>query len=470
MKRDLRITDNKLLSVCEEQPIPYQIIYIFEPKIIKSDYHSLRHLQFIYHSIIDINKTLKRHNHYIKCYYGEALDIFEEYNSLYDIKNIYAYQESGTLHSFRRDRKVRKYSLNNKINFIEYEKDSVQRGISNRRGWDKKWFFKMSQRIKVVNFKKNIYQSHIKKYSIPKPFLNKLVKYPDTFLKPGYKNAIKLMKTFLKERSQNYNKNISKPYLSRKSCSRISPYLSWGNISSREVYQFFKEHKKIKGINSFITRLKWRSHFIQKLETEYEISYLCANRDFENMKYSNNKDYIKKWKNGTTGIPLVDANMRCLKETGWINFRMRAMLVSVLSHHLDCDWKLGVKHLAKLFLDYEPGIHFSQFQMQSGTTGINTVRMYNPIKQSYDHDENGLFIKKWIPELKDVPIEYLHEPWNTPPLLNSLSNDSIYRDPCIDIVSAGKKARTKIWKFKSRKEVKLENKRILRLHTRNGVS
>ena len=328
----------------------------------------------------------------------------------------------------------------------------------------------MGQKIKVVNFKKNIYQSHIKKYSIPKPFLNKLVKYPDTFLKPGYKNAIKLMKTFLKERSQNYNKNISKPYLSRKSCSRISPYLSWGNISSREVYQFFKEHKKIKGINSFITRLKWRSHFIQKLETEYEISYLCANRDFENMKYSNNKDYIKKWKNGTTGIPLVDANMRCLKETGWINFRMRAMLVSVLSHHLDCDWKLGVKHLAKLFLDYEPGIHFSQFQMQSGTTGINTVRMYNPIKQSYDHDENGLFIKKWIPELKDVPIEYLHEPWNTPPLLNSLSNDSIYRDPCIDIVSAGKKARTKIWKFKSRKEVKLENKRILRLHTRNGVS
>ena len=146
MKRDLRITDNKLLSVCEEQPIPYQIIYIFEPKIIKSDYHSLRHLQFIYHSIIDINKTLKRHNHYIKCYYGEALDIFEEYNSLYDIKNIYAYQESGTLHSFRRDRKVRKYSLNNKINFIEYEKDSVQRGISNRRGWDKKCFLKWAKK------------------------------------------------------------------------------------------------------------------------------------------------------------------------------------------------------------------------------------------------------------------------------------------------------------------------------------
>ena len=176
-----------------------------------------------------------------------------------------------------------------------------------------------------------------------------------------------------------------------------------------------------------------------------------------------------RWKNGATGFPLVDANMICLKKTGWINFRMRAMLVSIFSYQFDCNWKLGARHLAELFLDYEPGIHYSQFQMQSGTTGINTIRMYNPIKQSNDHDPNGVFIKKWIPELRNIPVEYIHEPWNMPPLINTLSQDSIYNNPCVNIVESGKAARTKIWSFKASKEVKNENKRILHLHVRNNI-
>merc|ERR1712238_559440 len=103
--------------------------------------------------------------------------------------------------------------------------------------------------------------------------------------------------------------------------------------------------------------------------------------------------------------------MRCLIEHGWINFRMRAMLVSFATYNLWLDWKRIAPHLARVFLDYEPGIHYPQLQMQAGTTGINAMRVYNVTKQSKDQDPNGVFIRRYIKELKNCPDQYIHEPW-----------------------------------------------------------
>ena len=105
--------------------------------------------------------------------------------------------------------------------------------------------------------------------------------------------------------------------------------------------------------------------------------------------------------------------------------------------------------------------------MQAGTTGINTIRMYNPIKQSKDHDNDGSFIKDWVSELSEIPDKFIHEPWKLT-IIDYDIDKLTYPKPCIDIKKSANIARKKIWSHRKNNLVKLENKRIINLHTRNN--
>ena len=472
IKRDLRLQDHRPLFEAELSGEEYMIVYLFEPSIISYKDTSIRHLQFIYKSLKVMNDGLKNYNRSVCIYEKEAIDTFKDLISKHNINTVYSYQESGIGITYERDKKLKSLFDRSRIKWCEYQRDGIVRGITNRKGWDKKWFATMKEK-QIQNKYSKLSGSEKNHNYLSKTLINKLEDYSTEFQSPGEIEAHKLLNSFVETRGKNYSKYISKPAESRISCGRISPYLAWGNISVKQAYQYIKNHPNYntnkRSFNGILTRLKWRDHFIQKFEMEWQIETRCANKGFETLKRKSDSNHIKAWTEGRTGVPMVDANMRCLIKTGWINFRMRAMLVSFLCHHLDCDWRLGVYHMAQLFLDYEPGIHYSQFQMQAGTTGINAIRIYNPVKQGLDHDPSGDFIKKWIPELKSFKSEYVHEPSKVPPLLMDLEMPyKNYPNPIVDVSLAANKARKKIWAHRKLESVKRENSRILSTHTRNS--
>ena len=446
-KKDLRLDDNEALyeSLKNYDILP---IYIFEIELWNQKTHSRRQWQFCKESLLDLRNSLKEKGQPLVIRTGNVIEIFEEISSKFNIVCIYSHQETGDWLTYKRDQEVKLWSSNKKIIWKEYLQFSVFRGNINRDDWSKKWAKNTSRGLIKGPLKINPIDFDAGAIPDEKIFSFKKDECKGR-LKGGRKKGLERMEYFFKEKLNSYSKDISSPEKSFDSCSRLSPYISWGCLSLKEI---FYQANLYKNNNSRMlkSRLTWHCHFIQKLESEPELEFQDFHPYFQNIR-TNKAELLVLWSQGNTGFPFIDACMRSLNFNGWINFRMRAMLMSFASYNLWLPWQDSGSELAKKFIDYEPGIHWNQCQMQSGTTSINTNRIYNPIKQGKDHDPKGEFIKKWVPELKKVTDTFIHEPW----LLSKFNNEEYskleYIKPIVDISKTSREAREKIQEITQKK-------------------
>lgn len=431
-KRDLRIEDHEALATASAGG-ECVLLYVYEPDYYAMAEFDPSHHRFIDESLAELEAAIASRGGRLTYRVGAMPEVLEALAADVTIESLHSHEETGNAITFARDRRVRAWCRARGIAWHEYAQTGVIRRLSSRDGWAKRWEGRMlrpvvaaPQRIAVAPL------AHERRRTLAELGIADRVK-PEA-LRGGESLANAMLESFLAERGVDYRKGMSSPLSAWESCSRLSPYLAYGAISLKRVYQATLARERelrarktageaidarwLGSLRSFSGRLHWHCHFMQKLEDQPSLEFENQARAYDGLR-ENAFDAARydAWKAGMTGYPMIDACMRALHRGGWINFRMRAMLMSFASYHLWLHWRPTAVYLGSQFLDFEAGIHYPQSQMQSGTTGINTLRIYSPTKQVLDHDPSGIFIRRYIPELARVPAEFVAEPHAMPPIV-----------------------------------------------------
>ncbi len=453
-KRDLRIHDHRALIQAARHG-PVLPLYVAEPELWQQPDMSARQWAFVAESLSELRAELAALGQPLIIRTGDIVDVLDRARRKFGATALWSHEETGNGWTYARDLRVAAWAKQSGVQWTEVRQSGVIRRPKTRNGWAKRWDAFMAEP-----------EADAPRALSPLPDVQpgELPMAQDLGLKPdpcpgrqrgGRAAGLETLQSFLFVRGAPYRRAMSSPAAGAEHCSRLSPHLAWGTLSMRETAQAGWARQRqlkadgVKGgwrgaMSSFQGRLHWRDHFTQKLEDQPDLEVRNLHRACDRLRPTEpDATRLAAWMAGETGLPFVDACMRALNQTGWMNFRMRAMLMAVASYHLWLDWRKPGEHLARMFTDYEPGIHWPQVQMQSGTTGINTIRIYNPVKQGRDQDPDGAFIRRWLPELAAVPDEHIHEPWRWDGATGLL--DQRYPMPIIDHLQAAREARQKVW-------------------------
>lgn len=484
-KKDLRLSDHAPLHVAASKAraagLRVLALWVDEPAMWAQPDMSARHRQFANDCLQELGEQIAEQGGRLLRLQGEMVEVLCRLQQAFGRFDLYSHEETGNGWSYSRDQAVMRWCRSQGVEWQQLPTNAVVRRLISHGGgrnrWSAHWAQRMSEEplatVQDVPWLLNV-PSEFVQPSAPFTVAGEVTQH---IQRGGRVLAEEELFSFLHARGQYYRAEMASPESGAQSCSRISPHLVWGTLSVKEaVYATWARRQQLlalpaaerptgylQSLKSFEGRLHWHCHFIQKLESEPEIEWRNVHRGFDRLRDEETLDAdgmqrLNAWATGQTGYPFIDACMRSLHATGWINFRMRAMLMSFASYQLWLHWRHSGMHLARLFTDYEPGIHWSQCQMQSGVTGINTVRIYNPVKQSQDQDPSGHFIKRWVPELRTLDRAYIHEPWK------SAAPPAGYPAPIVELQSATREAKEKIYNWKNRPGIREQAAKVYDKH------
>jgi deoxyribodipyrimidine photo-lyase len=449
-KRDLRIHDHAAL-VAAQLHSDALALFVIEPEWLHSPECDAIHVDFALGCLTELRAALALRGLPLLVRVGSAVTVLAQLHAEAGFTHLLSHEETGTGWSYTRDLAVAAWCKSRHIPWQEFTQTGVVRRLRSRSGWASRWQARMDAPLHLLQGGFTA-AAPLEQPELPTLETLGLSPHGKSLQAAGEKAARRTLQTFLQLRGQDYRKALSSPLTAEDGCSRLSPHLAFGTLSLRTVHQATEVaigHTPDRGmayaLRGFAGRLRWHCHFMQKLEDQPAIEWNNFARICDGLREDDfNEAHFAAWCAGRTGYPMVDACMRSLRATGWLNFRMRAMLVSFASYHLWLHWRRPGLFLARQFLDFEPGIHWSQMQMQSGTTGINTLRMYSPSKQARDQDPEGVFIRRWCPELARVPLPYLAEPWKMDISVQRMVGcliGSDYPEPIVDEKLALKRAK-----------------------------
>ena len=423
IREDLRIENNPALSYATQNHETVTALYIYNNKYFDKKREAQK--WWLSKSLEFFSDSLKKFNISLEIVSDDEFEIFSKIKKNDDV-TIY-WNKVYEPDVIKKGKRIRDIFIKNEINYkyfkgnilIEFQDVTKDDGTPFKvftpfwKNAEQKFLSKVSSKkytIKKLNkqfsyFKKTISS---KKILPEKNWFKKFEKYWE----PSENEAKKYLQELIKNKITDYGDTRDIPGIN--GTSKLSPFLKFGQIHVETIWNKCDEvEKKGKGYRKYVNELGWREFSHSLINYFPEMLNGNLRKDFDNFPWVKNEKFIKRWKQGMTGYPIVDAGMRELYETGWMHNRVRMIVASFLVKHLRIHWKEGEKYFKNCLVDYNEASNVAQWQWVAGcgADAAPYFRIFNPILQGLKFDKDGVYTKKWVPELQNMPSEFLHKPW-----------------------------------------------------------
>lgn len=439
-RRDLRLEDNTglIFALRSSETVIPAFIFTRE-QIEQNPYRSDHCLKFMIQSLLDLEEQLKKKGGKLYLFKGQPEEVVKSCITKLSIDALILNRDY-TPYSTRRDAKLAKVCKDGKIAFLSFDDALLHPPEEILKEDGKPYtlftpYFRKASKQKVLPPVPNRYIHYFRgpiHFAEERSILTKIMPHVETSLAGGRDHALKILKKL--GSFKQYGRVRDFP--GQDCCTHLSPYLKFTLCSPREAHKAIAH--SLGAEHELIRSLYWRDFFIMIAYYFPHVFKGAFRAKYDNLKWSYNRKAFKRWCEGSTGFPIVDAGMREMNQTGFMHNRVRMIAASFLVKDLHIDWRWGEKYFAQTLIDYDPAVNNGNWQWVA-STGSDVqpyFRIFNPWSQQKKFDRECIYIKKWIPELRALSPKVIHE-WNKK---EHHTHSPKYPAPMLDHEKAAKEA------------------------------